>query len=118
MIDVAEAEALILAHMPRFPAREEPLSACVDRVLAEDVGAERDQPPFDRVTMDGIAIAFHEWENGRRNFTVAGTQAAGAPPLAIEAPDQCIEVMTGTVLPEGADTVIPVERVKIGRAHV
>ena len=111
MTKVAEAEALILAHMPRFPAREEPLSACVDRVLAEDIGAERDQPPFDRVTMDGIAIAFHEWENGRRNFTVAGTQAAGAPPLAIEAPDQCIEVMTGTVLPEGADTVIPVERV-------
>jgi molybdopterin molybdotransferase len=109
--EVAEAEAKILAHMPRFAAREEPLSACVDRVLAEDVGAERDQPPFNRVTMDGIAIAFHEWETGRRKFTVAGTQAAGAPPLMVSSSGQCVEVMTGTVLPTGTDTVIPVERV-------
>jgi molybdopterin molybdotransferase len=80
-------------------------------VLAEDVAAERDQPPFDRVTMDGIAVAFREWQDGRRKFTVVGTQAAGAPPLAVTAPDQCVEVMTGTVLPTGTDTVIPVERI-------
>jgi molybdopterin molybdotransferase len=109
--EVAEAESLILAHMPRFAAREEPLAACVDRVLAEDVASERDQPPFDRVTMDGIAVAFREWQEGRRRFTVVGTQAAGAPPLSVSAPDQCVEVMTGTVLPTGTDTVIPVERI-------
>jgi len=109
--EVAEAELLILAHMPRFAAREEPLAACVDRVLAEDVAAERDQPPFDRVTMDGIAVMFREWQQGRRTFTVVGTQPAGAPPLLVSAPDQCVEVMTGTVLPIGTDTVIPVERI-------
>jgi len=97
--------------MPRFAAREEPLAACVDRVLAEDVAAERDQPPFDRVTMDGIAVMFREWQQGRRTFTVVGTQPAGAPPLLVSAPDQCVEVMTGTVLPIGTDTVIPVERI-------
>src|SRR6185312_421539 len=102
---------MILAHIPRFAAREEPLATCVDRVLAEDVAAERDQPPFDRVTMDGIAVAFREWQRGRRKFTVVGTQAAGAPPLAVTAPDQCVEVMTGSVLPGGTDTVIPVERI-------
>ncbi len=111
MTEVVEAESLILAHMPRFAAREEPLAACVDRVLAENVAAERDQPPFDRVTMDGIALVFREWQHGRRKFTVVGTQAAGAPPLALTAPDQCVEVMTGTVLPTGTDTVIPVERI-------
>jgi molybdopterin molybdotransferase len=109
--EVAEAEALILAHMPRFAAREEPLAACVDRVLAEDIAAERDQPPFDRVTMDGIAVAFREWQDGRRKFTVAGTQPAGAPPMAVTGPGQCVEVMTGTALPQGTDTVIPVERI-------
>jgi molybdopterin molybdotransferase len=109
--EVVEAERLILAHMPRFPARDEPLAACVDRALAEDVAAERDQPPFDRVTMDGIAVAFREWQDGRRKFTVVGTQPAGAPPLAVTAPGQCVEVMTGTVLPTGTDTVIPVERI-------
>ena len=111
MTEVAAAEALILAQMPRFPARQEPLSACGGRVLAEDVHAERDQPPFDRVTMDGIAIAFRDFAAGVRSFDVVGTQAAGAEPLAVAA-SQCVEVMTGSVLPRGADTVVPVERVR------
>ena len=111
MTEVAAAEALILAHMPRFPARQEPLSACGGRVLAEDIRAERDQPPFDRVTMDGIAVAYREYAAGVREFEVVGTQAAGAEPLAVAAA-QCVEVMTGAVLPRGADTVVPVERVR------
>jgi molybdopterin molybdotransferase len=111
MTEIESAEALILAHMPRFPARQEPLAACSGRVLAEDVHAERDQPPFDRVTMDGIAIAFRDLAAGVRSFEVVGTQAAGAEPLAV-APAQCVEVMTGTALPRGADTVVPVERVQ------
>ena len=111
MTEVAAAEALILAHMPKFPARQEPLSACCGRVLAEDIRAERDQPPFDRVTMDGIAIAFRDFAAGVRSFEVVGIQAAGAEPLAVGA-EQCAEVMTGAVLPGGADTVVPVERVQ------
>jgi molybdopterin molybdotransferase len=87
------------------------LSACCGRVLAEDIHAERDQPPFDRVTMDGIAIAFRDFRAGVRSFEVVGIQAAGAEPLAIAA-EQCVEVMTGAVLPGGADTVVPVERVR------
>jgi len=112
MTDVAAAEALILANMPRFPASHEPLAACVGRVLAEDIHAERDQPPFDRVTMDGIAVAYRDLAGGTRAFEVLGTQAAGAPPLTIAKSGQCVEVMTGTALPEGADTVVPVERVQ------
>ena len=111
MTDVAAAEASILVHMPRFPARQEPLAVCGGRVLAEDVHAERDQPPFDRVTMDGIAVAYREYAAGVREFEVVGTQAAGAEPLAVAAA-QCVEVMTGAVLPRGADTVVPVERVR------
>jgi molybdopterin molybdotransferase len=111
MTQVAEAGALILAHMPRFPARQEPLQACIGRILAEDIRAERDQPPFDRVTMDGIAIAYRDLAAGVRSFEVVGTQAAGAEPLAVAA-GQCVEVMTGTPLPRGADTVVPIERVQ------
>lgn len=111
MTEVAAAEALILAHMPKFPARQEPLSTCGGRVLAEDIHAERDQPPFDRVTMDGIAVAFRDFASGIRSFEVVGTQAAGAEPLTV-ATAQCVEVMTGAVLPRGADTVVPVERVR------
>jgi molybdopterin molybdotransferase len=112
MTDVAAAEALILAHMPRFPASHEPLAGCVGRVLAEDIPAERDQPPFDRVTMDGIALAHADLAAGIRAFEILGTQAAGAPPLTLAEPGQCVEVMTGTPLPGGSDTVVPVERVQ------
>jgi molybdopterin molybdotransferase len=111
MTEVAEAEALILEHVPRLGSRREPLADCIDRVLAEDVTAERDQPPFDRVTMDGIAIAGRDWEAGVRTFEIVGVQAAGAPPLVLGAPADCVEVMTGAMLPRGADTVIPVERI-------
>jgi len=111
MTEVTAAESLIFRHMPRIPASLEPLSACAARVLAEDISAERDQPPFDRVTMDGIAIAFADFGAGRRSFEIVGTQAAGAAPLAAGA-GQCIEVMTGTAVPAGTDTVVPVERVE------
>ena len=112
MIPVAAAEAAILEHMPRFPPRQEPLSDCIGRTLAEDIHAERDQPPFDRVTMDGIAIAFRAYAAGKRTFEVVGTQAAGAAALAVGGPAQCVEVMTGSALPGGTDTVVPVERVR------
>jgi molybdopterin molybdotransferase len=120
MTDVAAAEAMILAHLPRLAALEVPLAECAGRVLAEDVATERDQPPFDRVTMDGIAIAFRDWSAGTRAFDAVGTQAAGAAPLRLTAPGQCVEVMTGTGLPLGADTVVPIERVQRagGRATV
>src|SRR3954465_4029811 len=103
MTEAAEAEKLIFEHLPIIGAGREPLADCVARVLAEDVLADRDQPPFDRVTMDGIAIAYRDWEGGTRAFDVAGTQAAGAPALRA-GPGQCVEVMTGAMLPEGTDT--------------
>jgi molybdopterin molybdotransferase len=112
MISVAEAESLISGHMPRFAARQEALASCGGRVLAEDIHAERDQPPFDRVTMDGIAIAYRDWARGVRSFEVLATQAAGAEPLAVVTQSQCVEVMTGTPLPLGVDTVVPIERVQ------
>ena len=70
--------------------------------------------------MDGIAIAYRDWQAGIRAFDVVGTQAAGAPPLATTKPAQCVEVMTGAMLPYGTDTVIAVERVERsdGRATV
>jgi molybdopterin molybdotransferase len=117
MTEVAEAQALILEHIRKLGTEQLPLEACVGRVLAAPVAAERDQPPFDRVTMDGIAVAFADWSGGTRKFEVAGTQAAGARPLALPGPGRCIEVMTGATLPQGTDTVIPVERIERRGGH-
>jgi len=112
MTEVSEAEAAINERMPRWPAEPLPIAAVVARILAERIGAERDHPPFDRVTMDGIAIRHEDWARGLRRFEIAATQAAGMPPLVCE-PGRCIEIMTGAMLPDGADTIVPVERLTV-----
>jgi molybdopterin molybdotransferase len=108
----AAAEALIRRHSQLLPLESRPLAALAGAVLAQSVRAERDQPPFDRVTMDGIAIASDAWRAGQRRFRIAGTQAAGARPQPCP-PEACLEVMTGAVLPPGSDCVIPVERLTV-----
>ena len=113
MTEVAAAQALILDRMRRAPATDVTLERCTGAVLRENVDAERDQPPFDRVTMDGIAIDYEAWRAGRRRYRVIGIQGAGVPPLAISGPGECVEIMTGAMLPGGTDTVIPVERLTV-----
>lgn len=108
----AEAEALIRRHVEPLPVESRPLTALAGAVLAQSVRAERDQPPFDRVTMDGIAIASEAWREGRRRFRISGTQAAGQQPQPLPR-ETCLEVMTGAVLPPGSDCVIPVERLTV-----
>jgi len=108
----ADAEALIRQHVRPLPVESRPLAALAGAVLAQEVRAERDQPPFHRVTMDGIAIASDDWTQGQRRFRIAGTQAAGQRPLPLP-PGECLEVMTGAVLPPGSDCVIPVERLQV-----
>lgn len=108
----AEADELIRRHVRQLPVESRPLESLAGAVLAQSVRAERDQPPFDRVMMDGIAIACDAWREGQRRFRVAGTQAAGQRPQSLP-PGECLEVMTGAVLPPGADCVIPVERIAI-----
>jgi molybdopterin molybdotransferase len=113
LLSPAEAEALIRERAHRLPLESRPLASLAGAVLAQSVRAERDQPPFDRVTMDGIAFASAAWRSGRRSFRVAGIQAAGRPPLQLPADDACFEVMTGAILPAGCDCVAPVERLRI-----
>ncbi len=119
MLNSSDARARILAAMKPLPTATVPLSAATGRVLAETAVAERDQPPFDRVTMDGIALRHAEYATLERSFPIQATQLAGDPPLSLE-PGHCIEIMTGAALPEHADLVIPVERVTVnnGAAHV
>jgi molybdopterin molybdotransferase len=97
----AEATARILARLPALPVETRPLAALTGAVLAQDVYAERDQPPFDRVTMDGVAFASPRYAAGARRFRIAGVQAAGRPPLDLPQGDVCFEVMTGAMLPGG-----------------
>ena len=113
----AEALAKILACVHPLPVESRPLATLRGAALAEDISAERDQPPFDRVTMDGVGLASSAWAAGRRRFRIAGVQAAGAAPLKLGSSDDCLEVMTGAVLPRGCDSVVPFERLKIADGY-
>lgn len=111
MISVEEALRLVLQQRGSYGAEEVPLARSVNRILAEEVVADRDFPAYDRVTMDGIAIKFAAYDAGRRTFPVAKWLAAGDVPSSLDDPESCIEVMTGAVLPQGADTVVPYEQI-------
>jgi molybdopterin molybdotransferase len=113
MVSVEEAESIILNHLfqPKITALE--LEQAVGHVLAEKVLADRDFPPFHRVTMDGIAIGYVNFKNGQRKYTLEGIQAAGMPPQKLQHANGAVEVMTGAMLPEGTDTVIRYEDVEL-----
>jgi molybdopterin molybdotransferase len=109
----AEADELIGRHLTCLPIESLPLAQCAGAVLRENVYAERDQPPFDRVAMDGIAFDSGFVRQGNRSLRIQATQAAGDPPLTLATPDGCIEVMTGAVIPTGCDCVVPVEQITV-----
>jgi molybdopterin molybdotransferase len=109
----AAAEALVRERVQRLPIESRPLESLAGAILAQSVRSERDQPPFDRVTMDGIALASQAWRDGQRRFRIAGTQAAGQRAMPLPAVTDCLEVMTGAVLPIGCDCVVPVERLHV-----
>src|SRR6267378_3566516 len=112
MLTPTAAETLIQQHLTCLPIESLALLQCTGAVLRENIYAERDQPPFDRVAMDGIAIDSGAWRSGRRSFQVQGSQAAGEPQLQLTRADGCLEVMTGAVLPQGCDCVIPLEQIE------
>ncbi|HKZ74796.1 MAG TPA: molybdopterin molybdotransferase MoeA [Steroidobacteraceae bacterium] len=116
MLTPADADRLIEQHLACLPIESLPLAQCAGAVLRENVYAERDAPPFDRVAMDGIALDSAAVRAGARRFAVQATQAAGDAPLTLASRDACIEVMTGAVLPGGCDAVVPVEQIKLESA--
>ena len=113
MITVQQAEDIILTYTQNYGTELVPFEATLARVLAEDIVADRDLPPYNRSTMDGIAVKYAVFEAGCRSFNIKGTMAAGDEPIRLEAGDECIEIMTGAALPDSADTIIRYEDVDI-----
>jgi molybdopterin molybdotransferase len=97
----------------RIDSQHVALGECLGRVLASDIVADRDQPPFDRVAMDGIAVALADAHSTPADvFHIRGSLSPGQQTVAAEAfagSDSAIEVMTGAALPQPWNTVIPWE---------
>ncbi|QCX00513.1 molybdopterin molybdotransferase MoeA [Aggregatimonas sangjinii] len=108
-IPYEKALSILEEHKGNFSTETLTIEDSIGQYLAENLVADRDFPPFDRVTMDGIAIAFKTFEKGQREYNIETTAAAGAPQATLQDPKKCIEVMTGAIKPNGVDTVIRYE---------
>src|SRR5579863_5182362 len=88
------------------------------RVLAEDICADRDYPPFHRAARDGYALRVSDLGSLPAILERVGEVRAGEHYARKLGPDQCIEIMTGAPLPEGADAVVMIEHVRVCGARV
>lgn len=109
LTDYHKALEITLAQTFDWGEEKVPLAEAGNRILAEPLLTDRPQPPYDRVTMDGIAIDHAAYAAGQREFPIAGIVAAGAQPLNLQNPASCLEVMTGAVRPPGSTTIIRYE---------
>lgn len=108
LIDHHEAVRRVLDNTPRLPVQNVTLEKAQGLVLAEDLKARFDSPPFDNSAMDGYAVRSADTEEGRV-FRVVDEAPAGRPAEKSVGEGEAIKIFTGGVIPEGADAVVMVE---------
>jgi molybdopterin molybdotransferase len=113
VVTVETALEIVLAHTPTLPAEVALIDGALGRVLAEDVAADHDLPPFDRAAMDGYAVRAADAASAPVVLEVIGQVRAGQWFDRRLAPGQAVQVMTGAPVPPGATTVVPVEKVRL-----
>ncbi|APQ18430.1 molybdopterin molybdotransferase MoeA [Maribacter hydrothermalis] len=113
MITFKEAYQKVLAHPIDLGTENVSLLNSLNRILAEDIYADRDFPPFDRATKDGVAIQFSDFVNNGHSFKIEGVAAAGVIQQVLKDKNNCLEVMTGAVVPLHCDTVVMYEHITI-----
>jgi molybdopterin molybdotransferase len=107
MIELKEALQIVLKAARQLGGERVDLADALNRVLAEDVAADADMPPFDRSTMDGYACRRADLSDVLR---VIEMLPAGAVPTKAVGPGQCTKIMTGAAVPQGADCVVMLEQ--------
>jgi molybdopterin molybdotransferase len=113
LLSVREARERILSHFHPVTTQSLPVAECLNRVLARDVYASDDLPPFDNSSMDGFALHSMDVTDASpaspRTLRVVADIPAGSPPTISLAPGEAARIMTGAPIPNGADAVVPVE---------
>src|SRR5712691_7664985 len=109
MIPVSEAIRVVLQHTPRLESEAAALGDAMGRVLAEDIVADSDLPPFDRAQMDGYAVRSEDVASTPARLRIAGESAAGAGWHQEMKAGEAVRIMTGAPVPKGADAVQQVE---------
>jgi molybdopterin molybdotransferase len=103
LLPVDDARARMLAEIAPLPAESVPLANAIGRVLAEDVAAVRDQPPFPASAMDGWAVRAADTPG---SLKIVGGSAAGHGYAGQVAPGEAVRIFTGAAVPEGCDAIV------------
>jgi molybdopterin molybdotransferase len=103
LLAVDEARSRMLAEIAALPAERVPLARSVGRVLAEDVSAVRDQPPFAASAMDGWAVRAADTPGVLK---IVGESAAGHGFEGRVGPGEAVRIFTGAAIPEGCDAIV------------
>ena len=113
MLSLEEARDRLLAAVRSVTERETvPLRDGLDRILAEDLLADRAVPPADNSAMDGYALRCADWP-AEGGLALAGTATAGTPFKGALPAGQCVRIMTGALVPAGCDAVIMQEECEV-----
>lgn len=118
MITVEEARKIILKCVKPLGAVSVDLREASGRVLSEDVVASEAIPPFDNSAMDGYAVRAKDVLTGVRTLRVVEEIPAGKVATKTLKTGQAMRIMTGAMIPEGADAVIPLEKVEVNGTQV
>lgn len=118
LITVHDAYQTVMANVPPVKTEIIPLGAAAGRILGESVIADRDYPPINRSTMDGITLSLDSWHSGRRLWKIEQTIAAGQPAVALKDHlNNCAQIMTGAEVPANCSGIIPFEQIAIEADH-
>jgi len=113
LLSVDQARERILSHFQPVIPEMLPLAGCSKRVLAADIVAPNDLPPFDNSSMDGFAVRAGDVAEAAtdspRSLRVVADIPAGSHPTISLAAGEAARIMTGAPVPQGADAVVPVE---------
>lgn len=112
LITYTKAKEIILQNANNFGTQIIDLDDSLNSVLAQNIFAERDYPPFNRSAMDGIAINIKDFENRIYEFTIIKTIFAGDNCELVLKSGQCFKIMTGAAVPLCANVVIRIEDVE------
>ncbi|MDX6529588.1 MAG: molybdopterin molybdotransferase [Blastocatellia bacterium] len=118
MIPISEAISIVLRHTSKREVESVALGDALNRVLAEDIVADCDLPPFDRAQMDGYAVRAGDVATTPAQLSIVGESAAGRGWHHEMKGGEAVRIMTGAPVPAGADAVQQVELTRESNGHV
>jgi molybdopterin molybdotransferase len=112
MISVEEAWGILLSNLPAPKVEEISFRSALGRILAEDIVATSDVPPFNRAAVDGYAVLASDVQSAPIELSIVGESRAGEGLSGILRSGEAVSIMTGAPVPSGADAVQMIEHCK------